>query len=91
MSYFLHQPNPDDAGPIVKRPMGLPITAGCDTAWNQTRVAVVTTLVLRCSALDRCATREPQDMYSYKLDESLLSVHKLFAQNLPAVSKRRET
>ncbi|KAM9397324.1 uncharacterized protein ACWYII_032654 [Salvelinus alpinus] len=23
-------PNPDDAGPIVRHPMGLPITAGCD-------------------------------------------------------------
>ena len=34
----LHRPNPDEAGPIVHRPMGLPITAGCDTAWNQTRV-----------------------------------------------------
>ena len=31
-------PNLDDAGPIVHRPMGLPITAGCDTAWNQTMV-----------------------------------------------------
>ena len=29
-------PNPDR--PIVRRPMGLPITASCDTAWNQTRV-----------------------------------------------------
>ena len=29
----LPRPNPDDAGPIVRRPMGLPITAGCDTAW----------------------------------------------------------
>jgi hypothetical protein len=27
----LLRPNPDDAGPIVRRPMGLPITAGCDT------------------------------------------------------------
>jgi hypothetical protein len=25
-------------GPNVRCPMGLPITAGCDTAWNQTRV-----------------------------------------------------
>ena len=25
-------PNPDDTGPIVCRPMGLPISAGCDTA-----------------------------------------------------------
>jgi hypothetical protein len=31
-------PNPNDAGPIVYRPMGLPIMASCDTAWNQTRV-----------------------------------------------------
>jgi hypothetical protein len=27
-------PNPGDAGPIVHRSMGLPITAGYDTAWN---------------------------------------------------------
>jgi hypothetical protein len=38
--------------------MGLPITAGCDTAWIQTRVSVVMRLALRCSALDHCATRE---------------------------------
>ena len=25
-------PNPDDAEPIVRRPMGLPTTAGCGTA-----------------------------------------------------------
>ena len=31
-------PNPDDTGPIVRRPMGLPITAGCDTAWKRTRI-----------------------------------------------------
>ena len=31
-------PNSDNAGPIVHRPMGLPITASCDTAWNRTRV-----------------------------------------------------
>ena len=49
---------PDDAGLIVRRPMGLPITAGCDTAWIRTRVSVATPLALRCSALDRCATRE---------------------------------
>uniref|UniRef100_A0A8K9VE35 Seizure related 6 homolog like n=1 Tax=Oncorhynchus mykiss TaxID=8022 RepID=A0A8K9VE35_ONCMY len=30
--------NPDDAGPIVRRPMGLPITAGWDTARDQTWV-----------------------------------------------------
>ena len=34
------------------RPMGLPSRAGCDTAWSQTRVSVVTPLALRCSALD---------------------------------------
>jgi hypothetical protein len=27
-------PNPDNAGPIVRRSMGLPITASCNTAWN---------------------------------------------------------
>ncbi|XP_045570056.1 uncharacterized protein isoform X2 [Salmo salar] len=32
------RPNPDDAGPIVRRPMGLPIMAGCDTAWLLTLV-----------------------------------------------------
>uniref|UniRef100_A0A8C7LDH9 Protein odr-4 homolog n=1 Tax=Oncorhynchus kisutch TaxID=8019 RepID=A0A8C7LDH9_ONCKI len=34
--------------------------ASCDTAWIQTRVSVVTPLALRCSALDRCTTREPR-------------------------------
>jgi hypothetical protein len=37
----------DDAEPIVHRPMGIPIMAGCDTAWNVTRVCV-THLALRC-------------------------------------------
>ena len=32
----LPRPNPDDAGPIVRRPMGLPITAGYDAAWIRT-------------------------------------------------------
>jgi hypothetical protein len=49
-------PNPDDSGPIVLRPMGLPVTYGCDTAWDRTRV---------CSALDRCTTLET----SLKLSE----------------------
>uniref|UniRef100_A0A8C7FFT9 Arf-GAP with GTPase, ANK repeat and PH domain-containing protein 3 n=2 Tax=Oncorhynchus kisutch TaxID=8019 RepID=A0A8C7FFT9_ONCKI len=31
-------PNTDDAGPIVHRPMGLPISDGCDTARDRTRV-----------------------------------------------------
>ena len=30
--------NPNATGPIVRRPMGLPITSGCDTARDQTRV-----------------------------------------------------
>ena len=55
----LARPNPDDARPIVCRPMGLPITAGCNTALIRTRVSAVTPLALRCSALDRCATRQP--------------------------------
>ena len=33
----LPRQNPDHAGTIVRRPMGLPITAGCNTAWNRTR------------------------------------------------------
>ena len=37
----LQRPNPDDVGPIVRRHVGLPITAGCDTAWIRTRVSVV--------------------------------------------------
>ena len=37
-SYLQWQPNPDDAGPNVGHPMGLPITVSCDTAWNRTRV-----------------------------------------------------
>jgi hypothetical protein len=34
----LPRPDPNNAGPIVRRPMGLSITADCETAWNQTRV-----------------------------------------------------
>jgi hypothetical protein len=30
-------PNPDDAGPIVRLPMGLLVTAGCGRAWTQTQ------------------------------------------------------
>ena len=48
-------PNPDDTGPIVRHPMGLPFTAGCDTAGRTPGCSDTTTL--RCSALDRCATR----------------------------------
>ena len=42
-----HQPNPDDAGPIVRHPMRLTITAGCDIAWIWTRVSVVMPASLR--------------------------------------------
>jgi hypothetical protein len=38
----------------------LPITAGCDTARIRTKVSVVKPPALKYSALDRCATREPQ-------------------------------
>ena len=41
-SYLQWQPTPAKPGPIVCRPVGLPITAGCDTAWIRTRVPVVT-------------------------------------------------
>ena len=50
---------PDNTGTIVHRPMRLRSTAGCDTAWNRTRMSVVMPQALRCSALDRCATQEP--------------------------------
>ncbi|KAK6290992.1 hypothetical protein J4Q44_G00386070 [Coregonus suidteri] len=32
----------DDAGPIARRPMGLPVAAGYDKAWNQTRISTGT-------------------------------------------------
>uniref|UniRef100_A0AAZ3PA97 Regulator of calcineurin 1 n=1 Tax=Oncorhynchus tshawytscha TaxID=74940 RepID=A0AAZ3PA97_ONCTS len=32
-------PNPDDAGPIVRRLIGLPVAAGCGTAWDHTRAS----------------------------------------------------
>jgi hypothetical protein len=32
-------PNPDDTGPIMHRPMGLLLAAGCDRAWTQTRIS----------------------------------------------------
>ena len=42
-------PKPDDAGPIVRRPMGLLITSGCDTAWEQTRVCSdASSTVMQC-------------------------------------------
>jgi hypothetical protein len=44
---------------MTRCPTGLPIKAGWDTAWIWTRVSVVMPLALRCSALDRCTTREP--------------------------------
>ena len=31
--------NLNDAGPIVRRPMGLPVPAGCDRAWTWTRIS----------------------------------------------------
>ena len=51
-------PKPANAGPIVRRSMGLPIPAGCDRGWIRPRASVVTPPALRCSALDRWATRE---------------------------------
>ena len=58
--------------------MGLPITAGCDTSWNQTRESIVTPLALRCSALDRCATREPKN----NLDRHLTDLGHSIRQSL---------
>jgi hypothetical protein len=34
---LIYNDGPDNAGPIVCCPVGLPITAGCDTAWILTR------------------------------------------------------
>ena len=51
-------PNPDDAGPIVSSPMGFPITACCEPGIEPGSVLMPP--ALRCSALDRCATRETQ-------------------------------
>jgi hypothetical protein len=47
----------EDAGPNVRLPKGLPITAGCDAAWIRTR-ETVTPHARRYSALDHCATHE---------------------------------
>lgn len=51
-------PNQDDAEPIVRRPTELLITARDRT--RVCSVSLVTPLALRCSALDGCATREPE-------------------------------
>ena len=57
--------NPPDAGPIVRRPIGLPNTAGCDTAylfmynWKTNKPNIVThqiivTLILFIGLLLLC-------------------------------------
>ena len=38
---------PDEAGPIVHRPMGVPVTAGCDTAWDRNRRPIACFLIWR--------------------------------------------
>nr|XP_046174331.1 neuropeptide-like protein C4orf48 homolog [Oncorhynchus gorbuscha] len=53
--------------------MGLPITAGCDTAWIQTRVFVVMPIALRCGALDRCATWDPPSLPLDMMHRSMAS------------------
>jgi hypothetical protein len=47
-------PNSDNAGPIVRRLIGLPVVAG--TCLEPASVA--TLFALQCSLLDRCATRD---------------------------------
>jgi hypothetical protein len=59
-----YRPKPNNAGQIVRRPMGLPITASCDTAWIRTRVSIVMPQALRCSALTCCTTRETFEIFS---------------------------
>ena len=56
-------PSPDDAGPIVRRPMGLPVVAGCDRAWTEPG-SLVAQLALRCSSLDHCTTWEAHTIQS---------------------------
>ena len=58
--FLFFGPTPAKPGwrPVVGRPMGLPITAGYDSALIQTRVPVVMLLAMRCSTLDCCATRD---------------------------------
>ena len=46
--------NPDDAGPIVRRPTGLPVAAGGDRAWARTQN-------LWWHSLDHCATHEDSE------------------------------
>ena len=42
-------PNPDDTGQIVHRPMGLPVAAGCNRTWTQTRISSGTaSTVMQC-------------------------------------------
>jgi hypothetical protein len=42
-------PNPDNTGSIVHHSMGLPVTTGCDTAWDQTLVCSNTSsTVMQC-------------------------------------------
>ena len=69
ISYVQWQPTPDNTGPIVRWPMGLPITAGCDAAGFEPGTAVMPH-ALKCSALQHCATPETlwwtivQNMYN---------------------------
>ena len=71
-------PNPDDARPIVRRPTDLPVAADCDRAWARTQ-SLVAQLVLRCRALDHCATWEARvginSHSGYNISNALLYKH----------------
>jgi hypothetical protein len=41
-------PNPNDAGPIVCHPIGLPVAAGCDRAWTQTQNSDTASTAMQC-------------------------------------------
>jgi hypothetical protein len=50
---------PGDAGPVVRHPMRLPITAGSDAVWIQTRYSSDSSCTeMQC--LDHSATQEPR-------------------------------
>jgi hypothetical protein len=51
-------PNPDDARPIVHRPMDLPGHSQLRHSLGSNPESLVAQLALRCSALDNCPTRE---------------------------------
>ena len=67
-------PNPKDAGPIVRRLMGLPVTAGCDRDWDQTWVCSDASSTVM-QGLDRCTTQEALTFFGVEHMPPKRSVH----------------